>query len=241
MTVGRCVELVTAGFCTKRLDSRSVTALGTRRRVLGSELTKKRADLCIANLLEIAVPIADGEKGVVSFGANHLVRNGPKLLASLTGRNGNSNHDSGRLVLSNRANGCDHRGTGCKSVIDQNHDATAQADGWTLLAVGSFAAFQFELLAVRNLFDDVVGNLQLLDDVAVEDSHASGRDGAEGEFLAVGHAKFADQKDIEVYCGVQASGNLEGDRNSAPGQRQNHHGGIVDLVGDQASKGAAGL
>jgi len=221
--------------------SGNVRVTGTGCRVRRGKLAKKRTHLRIANLLEIAVPIADGEKGVVSLGANHLVGHGAKLLAGLTGRNWNRNHDSGRLVQADRVNGRDHGGTGRQSVVHQNYDAITQIDRGTGLAVGSFATFQFELLAARNLLDDVVGNFQLFDDLAVEDPHASRRDGAEGELLAVGYTEFADQKDIEVDSGFEASRNFEGDRNSAPGQRENYQRGMVDLVGYQASKDTAGL
>jgi len=110
----------------------------------------------ITCLRKIFIPLADTPKWLRCDRANHLVRHGLQLRASIRRSHRHRNHDLGRPFLLECEDGDPHRRTCRQTIVDQNYCLPAHVDRRTPVAVFAFSTFQFALLFLRYLVEYTV-------------------------------------------------------------------------------------
>jgi hypothetical protein len=119
-------------------------------------------NLLIRRLREVLVPPTDGLERLRRDGTDDIVNLGPHLFVGLRRRRWNSNDNPSRMQLPQRRDGGMHGGSGRQTVVNQNHSAIADVEGWPAAAIKTLAACEFLSLADRNSIDQMVWNAKTI-------------------------------------------------------------------------------
>src|SRR5690242_19857223 len=83
-------------------------------------LCEQVADLCIAGLLKVLVPQANGIERFWGRDTRNLARHSFQLMTHSTGSNGNSDDNPGWLLLTQCQDGSAHGSASRQAIIDQD-------------------------------------------------------------------------------------------------------------------------
>jgi hypothetical protein len=130
-------------------------------------------------------------------------------------------YDLGRIVLANRLQRRQHGRASRQPVVDQDHCPARQLRRWPVAAVDALAALELAPLLRVDRFNPFCGQIQSLDQLGVEHTHASRRDRSKRELLMTGYPQLANQVDVKRQ--IQLASHLVGHGNAAARQPQDDH------------------
>jgi len=136
-------------------------------------------------------------EGVRRDRALDLVDQVAELIAGLLGGHWNGDHDPGRVVPANRLRRRPYRRARGEAVVDEDERLPGQVGRPAISAVCSLPTPELLDLGGNCARELLLLDAEPLQEVLVEDEHASGSDRSHRELLVSGKAELAHHEDIE--------------------------------------------
>jgi hypothetical protein len=169
----------------------------------------------VCDACEIFVPPADGEEGVGDGAADYLISFGPEVGAGFGRGDGDGDDAFPGSLATERARRSQHGGTGGEAIIDQDDGAAGYFALRTTAAIHLFAAAEFFVLTGADGIHHFVGDAEFAQKGRIENAHAIGGKGAEGQFFVARNAEFTNDQDIEGR--MESLSHFEGDGHASAG------------------------
>src|SRR6185437_566373 len=152
---------------------------------------------CVADLGEFAIPLSYGIEVGRSGETDNRVHFLSQLLANRKGGDGNRDNHFSRVLLAQRLHGNPHGGAGGDAVIHQYYGMSVDVQDSTTSTIEMFAALKLLCFMFINRFHLLRRKVQTANDRRIQQTGATGCDGADGQFLLAGKSEFADEKYIQ--------------------------------------------
>jgi hypothetical protein len=143
------------------------------------------------------VPQTNCRKRIRCLRTHDFISDSPEAPASLGRTHRNSHDDTGRLVLTQRADGGFHSRPGCEAIIDDNDDTVGELQRWTVAAIEALAPLELETLARSYLINDGTGDAQLANDRFAHHAHVPDGDGAHRELRLARNTELTHEEHVE--------------------------------------------
>jgi hypothetical protein len=158
---------------------------------------QQEANLVIAGLIEVPVPLPDGGEVIRCHEADHCIGMPLEFVAGVFCCDRHRDDDLLRSSLPERGDGSAHGVAGCNTIVDQQNALAVYVDGRAVAAIGMLAPFQFARLAVNSLCELLWRYMERAHDLLVDNTDAARGDGAHRQLWLLWRTELANHEDIE--------------------------------------------
>ncbi len=195
-------------------------------------------DLVVADLVEVAVVLADRVERLGGLEAHDLVGHRGEPLDGLGRSHRHGEQHVRGAEVPHHGDGGGRGRAGREAVVDDDDVAPGDAEPQAAVAVRLDPAVDLRELECGEVVDVLAGDVQLPAGGVVEDDDAVLADGPDGELGVAGRADLA--HDQHVQLGVERLRHLEGDGQAAARQPE-HEGVRAGVGGEPGGQPAAGV